>query len=204
MAITGKVGAVYVSDISAAPIVFLNEPTTADAQLKRYQVTGAGFRYWDLTEPVTVKVNSVIVTSGFTLEHAGGFVEFDVARDPLDVVTVSGQALTLVQAGGFFNWSADGDGEDAEATTFQSQGWKEFVRTLNSWGGSADAYWGDRQFFDSLGEIIVVKLFVDAGPSQSCLEGFAIISGEGIEAPVDGLVQETVDFTGTGPLYLRL
>ena len=51
---------------------------------------------------------------------------------------------------------------------------------------------------------MVVKLFVDAGPAQDCLEGFAIINGDGIESPVDGLVQESVEFTGTGPLYLRL
>jgi hypothetical protein len=58
--------------------------------------------------------------------------------------------------------------------------------------------------FDSLGKTVVVKLFVDAGPAQDCLEGFAIINGEGIENPVDGLVQESIDFTGTGPLYIRM
>ena len=51
---------------------------------------------------------------------------------------------------------------------------------------------------------MVVKLYIDAGPAQDCLEGFAIINGDGIENPVDGLVQESVEFTGTGPLYLRL
>jgi hypothetical protein len=30
-----------------------------------------------------------------------------------------------------------------------------------------------------------------------------VINGDGIEAPVEGLIQEAVDFTGTGPLYLR-
>ena len=204
MAITGKVGAVYTSEAGIAPIVFVNEPTTADAQFKRYQVTDPDFRYWEPAEPVTVSVGGNAVSSGFTLERAGGFVEFEEARAPGDVVTVSGQALTLTQAGGFFDWSVDGDGDDEEATTFQSQGWKEFVRTLKSWSGSADAYWGSERFFDSLGHLIVVKLFIDSGAAQSCLEGFALVSGDGIEAPVEGLVQESVDFTGTGPLYLRL
>jgi hypothetical protein len=138
------------------------------------------------------------------LEHAGGFVVFDTARDAEDEVTVSGKYLTLIPAGGFFNWSIDGDADDAEATTFESQGWKEFARTLKGWSGSAEAYWGDEQFFDSLGKTVVVKLYIDAGPAQDCLEGFAIINGDGIESPVDGLVQESVEFTGTGPLYLRL
>lgn len=203
MAISGKVGAVYVSDVNTAPVVFTDQATTASAGYTRYQVTNPAYRYWPLDEPITVEVDGVPVTTGFRLERVGGYVVFDTARDPLEEVTVSGKALTLIQAGGFFNWSIDGDGEDAEATTFASQGWKEFVRTLNGWSGSAEAYWGNRQFFDSLGKTVVLKLFVDAGPSQSCLESFAVINGDGIVAPVNGLVQETVDFTGTGPLYPR-
>ncbi|HZK24132.1 MAG TPA: hypothetical protein VFC74_01955 [Oscillospiraceae bacterium] len=204
MAITGMVGGVYVSDNSIPPVPFFDATTTGDAARKRYQVVDPAHRYWPLDAEVTVKVNAVEVTTGFRLERAGGFVEFDDALGAEDVVTVSGTALTLAQAGGFFNWSIDGDGEDADATTFASQGWKESVRTLKGWSGSAEAYWGDSQFYDSLGKAIIVKLFTDAGPSQNCLEGFAIINGDGIETPVDGLVQEAVDFTGTGPLYIRL
>jgi hypothetical protein len=206
LAITGMTGAVYVSDVNTAPVSFNEESCIGDATRKRYRIDKEDFRYWDPDAPVWVQVNGVPIAAGFTLEHAGGFVVFDetLILDVEDEVTVSGKALTLIQAGGFFNWSIDGDGEDAEATTFASQGWKEFVRTLKGWSGSAEAYWGDTQFFDSLGEIVVVKLFVDAGPAQDCFEGFAIINGDGIEAPVDGLVQETIDFTGTGPLYLRV
>ncbi len=198
-------GAVYVSDVNAAPAVFNYESCSAvDAQRKRYQIDDPDLMYWDPTHPVLVEVNDQAVVAGFTLEHAGGFVVFDTALDAEDEVTVSGKALTLIQAGGFFNWSIDGDADDAEATTFESGGWKEYKRALVGWSGSAEAYWGDTRFFDSLGKTVVVKLFVDAGPAQDCLEGFAIINGDGIESPVDGLVQETVDFTGTGPLYIRM
>jgi hypothetical protein len=204
MAITGMTGAVYISDVNTAPVSFSDKPCTGDAQRKRYQINDSDMRYWDPSTPVLVEVDGDTVSTGFTLEHAGGFVVFDTARDAEDEVTVSGKYLTLIQAGGFFNWSIDGDADDAEATTFASGGWKEFARTLKGWSGSAEAYWGDTQFFDSLGKTVVVKLFVDAGEAQDCLEGFAIINGDGIESPVDGLVQESVEFTGTGPLYLRL
>lgn len=204
MAITGMTGAVYVSDVNTAPVSFLDEPCTGDAQRKRYQIDDPDLRYWDPTYPVLVEVNGSSVSTGFTLEHAGGYIVFNNALDAGNEVTVSGKTLTLIQAGGFFNWSIDGDADDAEATTFESQGWKEFARTLKGWSGSAEAYWGDTQFFDSLGKTVVVKLFVDSGPSQDCLEGFAVINGDGIEAPVDGLIQEAVDFTGTGPLYIRM
>ena len=204
MAIAGMTGAVYVSDVNTAPVSFNDEPCTGDVQAKRYQIDDEELRYWDPETPVLVEVNGVLATTSFKLERAGGFVEFDDALGAEDVVTVSGTALTLAQAGGFFNWSIDGDAEDADATTFASQGWKESVRTLKGWSGSAEAYWGDTRFFDSLGKTVVVKLFVDSGPSQNCLEGFAIVNGDGIEAPVDGLVQETVEFTGTGSLYVRM
>ena len=204
MAVVGLTGAVYVSDVNTAPVSFSDKPCTGDTERKRYQVNDSSLRYWDPDTPVLVEVNGASVSTGFVLEYAGGFVVFDTALGADDAVTVSGKALTLIQAGGFFNWSIDGDADDAEATTFESQGWKEFKRALIGWSGSAEAYWGDTQFFDSLGETVVLKLFVDAGPSQDCLEGFAIINGDGIESPVDGLVQETVDFTGTGPLYVRL
>ncbi len=205
MAISGMTGAVYVSDVNTAPVSFNDETCSAvDAQRKRYQIDDPDLMYWDPTYPVLVEVNDSPVSTGFTLEHAGGYVVFDEALDAEDEVTVSGKALTLIQAGGFFNWSIDGDADDAEATTFASGGWKEYKRALVGWSGSAEAYWGDTQFYDSLGKTVVVKLFVDAGPAQDCLEGFAIINGEGIENPVDGLVQESIDFTGTGPLYIRM
>lgn len=204
MALSGKVGAVYVSDITAAPVSFTNEATTADAEYKRYQVTNPAHRYWHPDTEIIVKKNDVIITSGFTLERAGGVVVFDTPLLDTDVVTVSGESLTLIQAGGFFNWSVDTDSEDAEATTFESGGWKEFQQVLKGWSGSAEAYWGDEKFFDMLGEIVVVKLFTDAGASQRCVEGFAIINGDGIESATDQLVQESIDFTGVGPLYIRL
>ena len=206
MAISGMTGAVYVSDVNAAPVSFNDEPCSAvDAERKRFRIDDPDLRYWDPEAPVTVMLNGVLVTPpGYTLEHCGGFIVLGDAADSEDEISVSGKALTLIQAGGFFNWSIDLDGEDADATTFKSGGWKEFKRTLKGWSGSAEAFWGDTQFFDSLGKTVVVKMFVDSGPAQDCFEGFAVISGDGIEASVEGLVEETVDFTGTGSLYIRM
>lgn len=101
MAITGMIGAVYVSDINTAPISFTDQATTKDATLTRYQVTNTAYRYWPLDATITVKKNGTVVSSGYKLERAGGYVVFDSPLQGTDVVTVSGQALTLVQCGGF-------------------------------------------------------------------------------------------------------
>lgn len=205
MAISGKVGAVYVSDINTAPVSFTDQATIKDATLTRYQVTNATYRYWPLDAVITVKKNGAVITTGFSLERAGGYVVFDAALQASDVVLVSGTALTLVQRGGFFNWSVDTDSEVPEITTFASAGWKEYAQVLNGWSGSADAYWGDTFFYDAIdaGNTIVVKLFIDSGAAQTCLEGFALINGDSIEGPVDGIVSETIDFEGVGSLYPR-
>ncbi len=204
MAITGMTGAVYVSDVNAAPVSFTDEPCTGDSERKRYRIDDPDLRYWDPEAPVLVEVDGTLVATGFKLEGAGGYVVFKEALSAGAEVTVSGKALTMVQAGGFFNWSVDGDADDEDATTFASGGWKEFVRTLNGWSGSAEAYWGDHRFLDSLGKTVVVKLYTDVGPAQDCLEGYAIITGDGIESSVEGLVNESIDFTGTGELYIRM
>lgn len=204
MALAGKVAAVYVSDVTAAPISFTDQATTANATRTRYQVTNAAYRYWDPTSTVTVKKNGSVITSGFKLEYAGGYVVFDTPLQTTDVVTVSGKALTMLQCGGFFNWSVDLKAETKEVTDFNSNGWKRFIQTIDGWSGKAEAYWGDNRFFKSLGQLVVVKLYIDSGASQRCLEGFAIITSEGIEAKVDDVVQDKIDFEGVGQLYVRL
>lgn len=203
MAIAGKVGAVYVSDVNTAPVSFTDQATTKDDTLKRYQVTNTAYRYWPLDATITVKKNGTVITSGFTLERAGGYVVFDTALRSTDTVTVSGTALTLVQCGGFFNWSVDPKIDNKESTTFASNGWKEFVPTIKGWSGKASAYWGDKRFFDSLGKTIVVKLYIDSGASQKCLEGFGIITSDSIEVNVDDIVKDNIEFEGTGYLYPR-
>ncbi len=201
MAITGMTGAVYVG---ADPVSFSNKPCTGDDESKRYQIDDTALRYWDLVSPVEVKVDGDKVTKGFKVERICGCIVFSEALVDDPEVTVSGKALTPVQAGGFFNWSLDGDADDENATTFASGGWKEFVRTALGWSGSAEAFWGDYRFFEALGKTVILKLYTDAGDAQDCFEGYANISGEGIESPVKGLVEEPISFTGTGQLYVRI
>ena len=203
MAMVGKVGAVYASTLDA-PIVFTDEPTTNDTARKRYQISDASLRYWPPDADIIVELDAEVITTGFHLERAGGVVVFEEAQAVGAVVTVSGEALTVEPCGGFFNWSIDTEADTVDVTTFESEGWKEFAQTINGWSGNAEAFWGDDNFASKVGEIIVVKLFVDAGASQRCFEGFAVITGDGIEDTVEGIVNESIDLQGTGPLYVRI
>ncbi|WP_227765050.1 hypothetical protein [Zhaonella formicivorans] len=202
MPLSGKVGAVFVQTADA-PVSFSEEATTGSLDRRRFTISDAAKRYWDKDTPVTVKVNSVVVSAGFTLEHCGGVVVFEAPLELDDEVTVSGKYLTVAQHGGFFNWSAELELETSDITTFQSAGWKENLATVKGFTASAERYWGDEEFFAGLGKEVVIALYTDATASKQRYEGFGIISSDGIETAVDDIVNETIELQGTGPLHYR-
>jgi hypothetical protein len=200
MAISGKVAAVYVQTDDAA-VAFTNEECVASDDGLRHTIADEDMRYWDPDTPVVVKVDGETVTSGFTLEHAGGVVVFDA--DPEGEVTVSGKYLTVEKAGGFYNWSLDLSAEMAETTAFGDP-WKKFTPTVKEASGSAECYWGDERFFDALGSRVVIALYVDDREgSKQRYEGFARISSDGVTVDMTDVIKETIDFQGDGPFYYR-
>ena len=201
MALAGKLGAVYVQT-DDAPVAFTDEATTANAARTRYTITDTTKRYWSKGTAVVVEVGGVAVTTGYTLEYAGGVVVFDVAQGVGAVVTVTGAYVALAEAGGFYNWSLEPSVDMQEKTAFQSSGWKEFESTVKGFTGSAEAFWGDDQFFTALGTEVIVALYLNEATGLR-YEGYAVISGDGISTAVDELIQETVDFTGDGPICYR-
>jgi hypothetical protein len=201
MAIAGKLGAVYVQTTDAAT-AFTNEATTKNGDFTRWTITAATKRYWDKDTAVTVKKNGGTITTGFTIEYVGGVIVFNPAILTSDVITVSGKYWTVSQVGGFFNWSLDAAVATEEATAF-GDSFKGYVPTLAEWSGSAEKYWGDAAFLTALGTEVVVVLYADASSSYARYEGFAVITADGAETPVDGLITETIDFTGNGALYYR-
>jgi hypothetical protein len=201
MAIAGKVGAVLKHD--GDPIAFTDEATTPDATYTRYIITDSAKRYWNKNSPVTVKVNGVIQTSGFSIEYVGGVVVFDSALQPTDTVTVSGEYYNVTQVMGFKNWSLDPGREFEEATCFESGGWKEFVSVLTGASGSCEGFWvTDRS--DWVGAEHIIVLYVDyQGASKARYEGYGFVKGKNLEVPVDSLVEESLDFEFNGPVYYR-
>lgn len=202
MAFSGHVGAIFV-ETSDAPITFTKKSTTADNTYKRYTINDATLRYWDKKSLVLVYVNDIEVTGGFEIEYCGGTIAFESAMIPEDIVTVSGKSLTVSQRGGFFNWSCELSADTADITTFSSGGWKENLPTIKGFTASAESYWGDSEFFQSLGKEVVIALYVDNGVNKKRYEGFAVISSDSVEAPADDIINESIEFEGTEKLYYR-
>ena len=212
VAIAGKVGAVYTLDPEAVSTIFAGgaQECTACAEHKRYCVAPA-LQYLDPKKPVKVYRNSVEIHSGFCIEHFGGCVVFQEAQSAQDAITILAYYFNpddIKQSGGCFNWSLTIEVDEADVTTYKtaqdSNGWKSFMPLLEGWSASAEAFWGDNSFFESLGKTIIVKLFIEAGAAQDYFGGYAVVTSNDIETPVDGIVEETIDFRGTGLLHVGI
>ncbi|WP_201319140.1 hypothetical protein [Paenibacillus sp. EPM92] len=207
MAVSGAVGAIYKAAGTAT--AFSQKPMTNVGDNKRYFVTDRAVCYWDDETPVTVEkstnggTNWTTVTTGFEIEHAGGFVAFS-ADQGTAIFRVSGKYFTPIQIGGGFSWTLDIEREMHDATTFESGGWREFVSGLGGFTGSFEKYWSNGEIFSELGnEQLILVLYVDAGPSKNRYEGYGILNTDSIETPVDDLVSEAIDFQGSGKIYYR-
>jgi predicted secreted protein len=104
------------------------------------------------------------------------------------------------------NWSLDLGADDIDITSFDSNGWKEYLAGLKEWSGSIEGN------FDS-GETNGQKAILNAWLSGEKLEfTFEVSSGvifkgealvkPSIEVPVDDKASFSCDIQGTGALTL--
>lgn len=120
-------------------------------------------------------------------------------------ITVGGGAMGNAKA-----WSLDISQETADTTDFGSAGWKESVTTLNSWSGSVTA------IFDASGTAegalqtgltggTTVDLDLQLGDGTGTLDkysGSANITSQSITNDVNGIVEVSFNFEGTGALTI--
>ena len=103
---------------AGAALPLTDEPTTADAAYKVYQITDPEKRVLDPKEPIIVQVNGSPVSSGYKLDRLAGKVIFDAARDPGDTVTVSGKYIPMVDAAQAYQFSLGSQVLSVEDTVF--------------------------------------------------------------------------------------
>ena len=195
--VSGKIGSIYMKTSDVATTFTGEACTNVDNTV--YYITNDAKRYWDKNTAVVVEVDAT-PEAGVTIDYIGGRITFDTPLAGTETVTVSGKYWTVSELAGFYNWSLDLTADMEDSTTFATNGWREFTPTLKSFNVSAEAYWQDETFQDRLAEEVVVSLYTNE-TSDLRYEGFAYITSNSIETPVDGLVQESVEFTGNGELY---
>jgi len=120
-------------------------------------------------------------------------------------VTVASGAMGNAKA-----WSLDVTQETVDTTDFDSSGWKESTATLNSWSGSITAIFdasgtaeGALQTGLTGGSSVTLSLQLGGGTgSYDVYSGSAIITGQSITNDVNGIVEATFSFEGTGALTI--
>lgn len=122
-------------------------------------------------------------------------------------VTVAGNVSAMGNAKA---WSLDIAQETVDTTDFGSSGWKESQATLKSWSGSITAIFdasgadeGDLQTALTGGSSITLDLQLGGGTgSYDKYSGSANITGQSITNDVNGIVEATYTFEGTGALTI--
>jgi predicted secreted protein len=107
-------------------------------------------------------------------------------------------------------WSLDLSQETVDITDFDSNGWKESTATLNSWSGSITAIFdasgtaeGALQTGLTGGSSVALELTLgDGSGSYDVYSGSAIITGQSVTNDVNGIVEATFSFEGTGALTI--
>lgn len=200
MALTGIVGAVYRAN--GVSVALTDAPTTKNGTFTEYKITDNTKRYLDDSFPITVKKNGVTITTGFTIEPAGGVIKFNPPLITTDVVTVSGKYFTMVECATMFNWKLDIGMDTKDVTTFASNGWVEKVAGVGNWTASAEGYWASNEFLTLLGTRLIMVFYVDE-VGDDRYEGYVFIKKSGIDTPVDDVIKESIDIEGTGTIYFH-
>jgi predicted secreted protein len=104
------------------------------------------------------------------------------------------------------NWSLDLGADDIDVTSFDSNGWKEFLAGLKEWSGSIE---GNFVSTDTDGQKAILQAWVNGNELVFTFEVSSGVSFTGnayvkpsIEVPVDDKASFSCDFQGTGPLIL--
>jgi predicted secreted protein len=104
------------------------------------------------------------------------------------------------------NWSLDLGADDIEITSFDSEGWKEYLAGLKEWSGSIE---GNLKTNDTNGQKAILTAWINGETLEFTFEvssgvifkGDALVKPS-IEVPVDDKASFSCDITGTGALTL--
>jgi predicted secreted protein len=104
------------------------------------------------------------------------------------------------------NWSLDLGADDIDITSFDSEGWKEYLAGLKEWSGSIE---GNLKTDDTNGQKAILYAWINGETLEFVFEVSSGVSFQGeafvkpsIEVPVDDKATFSCDIQGTGPLDL--
>lgn len=200
MATAGRKALVKVSGVAVA---FTNEATTGNAGRTVYTISNAAKAIWGLTVTITVENDAAgnaiyAASTGYTINRLLGQVTFATAKAAGTNVRVSGSYLPVSTAAEAkaYNYSLmtqnipDNEFGDTQVTRVAAQ--KDASGSLGQWW-STDTYFSDAL---TAGNPVVLEFYSDSTGALD-VRMWALLNKVGIQAVVDGLVEQSVEFQGT-------
>ncbi len=208
-ALTGKVARIRVT--AAAATSSTNNAADLSTDGVTLPITSTGKRHWpNGTTSVKVAIGGTQTTDAFSINPVSGIVTFSTPHSTASVYTIDAESLTASYVGQGQSWQVKTDVDMRDHTAFSTTTADAQWRTMNPGliGGTVtiDRFWASTTgpaFFDRLAaeQETLIELWQDSA-SRSKLEGFAYVSGDGFDVPVDGDAGESVTLTLNDRLYL--
>lgn len=177
--------------VSGSPIPFVDEATTTTDQMT-FQISAEPKRVLDLETPVIVKVDGVVVNTGFVIKRISGKIVFD--EEQAGAVTVSASFLPLSVAAECYEYSFTMDAESRDTTAF-GMDYRRREPGLRSGSGNLSQWFEiDLYFINVLisGKPLVIEMY--PGTNVDPIRIFAILESDEVSSAIADSVNESVSF----------
>lgn len=201
---SGLAGKRALVKVSGTPVAFTSEATTDSGDHQTYQITDPLKRVWDRATALVVKVGGTVTGESYTFNRLTGKVTFASVNAGRAAVTLTGAYIPLSVAVGGKSFSiqiavntlddSDFDGVNTASGFATKQiGTKDVSGSVSKWAATTDTY-----FRSALlqGDPVVIEFFSDRTASTPTFTCWALIDKDSLSAPQDGLIEDSITFTG--------
>ena len=207
MAVSGKVSGIYRKDGASVAFTDLLLEDTGDHKVFRVPVADTTHRYWDKLQPLTVEVDPgtgfQAPTVEYEVQHPSGYVVFKDALTATTHVQVSGYAFALAQVAGAFGWSLDLKVDALDATTFENNGWRDYVTAFREFTAKVEKFWINETEFNLFNTELLFAFYVSTLSDKSRFEGWGTIESESVTVSTTELIKAPLDIRGTDGIFYR-
>lgn len=209
MAVAGKVSGIYRKNGNSTAFSNLVLSDIGTHKVYRVPIADTAHRYWDPNQAVVVEVDPTgsgtfaAPTGEYEIQRPSGYVVFKEALGASAVVRASGYCFSITQIGGAFGWSVDAKIDLLDATTFESDEWKEFVASFKSYSAKVEKFWVNETEHNLFGSELLFVFYVSTGTDQTRFEGWGCFTSESVNVNVGELIKAPLDIQGIGCIYFR-
>jgi len=163
-----------------------------------------GSRYWDSTKALTVYVNGVETTTGFTINYLQGKVTFDVSQEanPITATGTRRSGLAFERILLVYDISLKLDGEEIDTSNLDDEGFGSAVIGAKKWSIDSNTYYYDGNIpLEDLGDTLFVKLYTILSTDKSWVGYGAILNSTVLAANLKKAQEQSISISGRGEIY---